>query len=305
MFRRLTPTHTARASATSAASDQERVDGHRQRRAGHDGDRPPRRRCGGVHDGGHREPDEQGIDEGTLRRRRRRERGDRRPRRTPPRPRRAPLHGYDDARIGCRYLPRRVEDRCVERGGNSRCRRASATRTERQHRESVAPRRPRTASGVRARMRRSRQIVQPEMYDSSYRTRSSNFTPDRPLICQTPVTPDAPRGRRTRPPPTLHLLGSHRPRPDQLIDPSSTFKSCGTSSRLHRRSQPSDPSEPRIVFDRQLEVVLDVRGPQCQVPRRISSESVRIVRNFSISNGMPSSTDPLLTKQDRPARRRP
>ena len=66
MFRRFDPHPHGEGERNERGSNQERVDGYCQRRAGHDSDGPPRRRCGGIDDGRHGNSEEQGVDEGTL-----------------------------------------------------------------------------------------------------------------------------------------------------------------------------------------------------------------------------------------------
>ena len=59
----------------AASATRMGFDGREQRHAGGDPERPPRRRSGRIHDTSDRHPDDRGVDQWTIGRRRRRERG--------------------------------------------------------------------------------------------------------------------------------------------------------------------------------------------------------------------------------------
>ena len=73
-----------------------------------------------------------------------------------------------------------------------------------------------------------------------------------------------------------------------LIDPPSTFHNCGSSSRLHRRSQRPTRVSRGSTSGGSLKSWSTYAAHNAGSARRIASESDLMVRNFSISNGTPS-----------------
>ena len=79
------------------------------------------------------------------------------------------------------------------------------------------------------------------------------------------------------------LVGQHRRGPTSDIDPDATWTSCGSSSRLHRRRNPPDPRDARIL----PVAIRDLSSGSPMTSSRSLSAPMCIVRNFTQRNTSP------------------